>query len=109
MEPKVIIYIDDSNDKIAQVTALLDLMDENNGIYLDRVLMDNAFYDYFEVRGLGLYGITRRVKEGISFEMASFQLASVNHTRYQGNEFDVDSVGSYKVTNTQKALLRPID
>ncbi len=30
MEPKVIIYIDDSNDKIEQVKALLDLMDENN-------------------------------------------------------------------------------
>jgi len=85
------------------------LMDENNGIYLDRVLLDNSFYDYFEVSNLGLYGITRRVPEGLTFEIASFQLASVSHTRYEGNDFQVDSVASYKVTNTQKALLKRTD
>lgn len=81
------------------------LMDENNGIFLDRVLLDDGFYDYFEVNGIGLYGITRRVKEGITFEIASFQLQSVQYSEYEGNEFEVDSVASYKVVNTQKALL----
>ncbi len=81
------------------------LMDENNGIYLDRVLIDDGFYDYFEVNGLGLYGITRRVKEGITFEIASFLLRSVQYSAYEGTEFQVDSVASYKVVNTQKALL----
>lgn len=81
------------------------LMDENNGIFLDRVLLDDGFYDYFEVNGIGLYGITRRVKEGITFEIASFQLKSVQYSEYEGREFKVDSVASYKVVNTQKALL----
>ena len=85
------------------------LMDENNGIYLDRILLDNSFYDYFQVGNLGIYGITRRVPAGMTFEMASFQLASVTYSRYESNNAQVDSVASYKVTNTQKALLKRID
>ncbi|MFK7797019.1 MAG: hypothetical protein AB8E82_06165, partial [Aureispira sp.] len=46
------------------------IMDENNGIYLDRILLDGGFYDYFEVGNLGLYGITKKVGDDIHFEIA---------------------------------------
>lgn len=85
------------------------LMDENNGIYLDHVLLDDAFYDYFEVSGTGLYGITRRVPEGIEFEIASFPLGSPRYSRYNGYDFSVDTIISYPVINTQKVVLTPID
>ena len=84
------------------------LMDENNGIYLDRILLDDSFYDYFEVNGLGLYGITRRVSGGILFEIASFKRSSASSSKYEGQDFKVDSVVSYKVLNTQKVLLQAI-
>ena len=84
-------------------------MDENNGILLDRVLLDNAFYDYFEVGGTGLYGITRKVGDDIHFEIASFALASKTYSTYQGSEFEVDTVTSFKVNNTQKVLLKRVE
>ena len=84
------------------------LMDENNGIFLDRVLLGDAFYDYFEVSGTGLYGITRKVGDDLHFEIASFPLASRTHSTYQGTDFDVDTVFSYKVINTQKVLLKRV-
>lgn len=83
-------------------------MDENNGIYLDRILLDNGFYDYFEVGGLGLYGITKKVGDDLHFEIASFQLASKTASTYQGSEFEVDTILSYKVMNTQKAVLKRV-
>lgn len=84
------------------------IMDENNGILLDRVLNDDAFYDYFEVGNLGLYGITRKVGDNIHFEIASFPLSSKTYSTYQGQEFEVDTVTSFKVINTQKVLLKPV-
>lgn len=84
------------------------LMDENNGIYLDRVLLDNGFYDYFEVGNLGLYGITKKVGDDIHFEIASFSLDSKTYSTYQGTEFQVDTVTSYKVINTQKVVLKRV-
>lgn len=84
------------------------LMDENNGIYLDRILLDDAFYDYFEVGGMGLYGITRKVGDDLHFEIASFALGSKTYSFYKGNEFDVDTITSYKVVNTQKVLLKRV-
>ncbi len=84
------------------------LMDENNGIYLDRVLLDNGFYDYFEVGNLGLYGITKKVGDDIHFEIASFPLESKTYSTYEGTEFQVDTITSYTVINTQKVILRRI-
>ncbi|BDS12261.1 hypothetical protein [Aureispira anguillae] len=84
------------------------IMDENNGILLDRVLLDNAFYDYFEVGNLGLYGITRKVGDDIHFEIASFPLSSSSHSTYQKDETTVDTVTSFKVINTQKVLLKRV-
>jgi len=84
------------------------IIDENNGILLDRILLDDAFYDYFEVNGLGLYGISRRVKAGILFEIASFRLSSVSHSTYKSSDTKIDSVASYKVVNTQKVLLKKV-
>lgn len=84
------------------------IMDENNGILLDRVLLDDAFYDYFEVGNVGLYGITRKVGDNIHFEIASFPLSSKTYSTYQGADFDVDTVTSFKVVNTQKVLLRRV-
>lgn len=85
------------------------LMDENNGIYLDRVLLDNGFYDYFEVGNLGLYGITKKVGDDIHFEIASFPLSSKTYSTYEGSEFQVDTVTSYKVINTQKVVLKRVE
>lgn len=84
------------------------IMDENNGILLDRVLLDDAFYDYFEVGNLGLYGITRKVGDDIHFEIASFPLNSKTYSTYQGEDFEVDTVTSFKVINTQKVLLKRV-
>lgn len=84
------------------------LMDENNGIYLDRVLLGDAFYDYFEVGGTGLYGITRKVGDDLHFEIASFSLDSKSYSVYEGTDFDVDTITSYKVANTQKVLLKRV-
>lgn len=84
------------------------IMDENNGILLDRILLDNAFYDYFEVGNLGLYGITRKVKEGIHFEIASFPLHSKRYSFYEKNETTTDTITSFKVVNTQKVLLKKV-
>lgn len=84
------------------------IMDENNGILLDRVLLDDAFYDYFEVGNLGLYGITRKVGDDIHFEIASFPLNSKTYSTYQGQNFEVDTVTSFKVINTQKVLLKRV-
>lgn len=84
------------------------IMDENNGILLDRVLLDNAFYDYFEVGDLGLYGITRKVGNDIHFEIASFPLSAQTHSFYKGEDFEVDTVTSFKVINTQKVLLKRV-
>ncbi|CAA6799855.1 MAG: Unknown protein [uncultured Aureispira sp.] len=84
------------------------IMDENNGILLDRVLLDDAFYDYFEVSNLGLYGITRKVGDDIHVEIASFPLSSNTHSTYEGQDFDVDTVTSFKVINTQKVLLKRV-
>jgi len=81
-------------------------MDENNGILLDRVFLGNAFYDYFEVAGTGLYGVTRKEGDDIHFEISSFALSSKTYSTYQGSEFDVDTVTSFKVVNTQKVLLK---
>lgn len=83
-------------------------MDENNGIMLDRVLLDGAFYDYFEVGNLGLYGITRKEGDDIHFEISSFPLSSESISTYQGAEFNVDTVKSFKVFNTQKVLLKRV-
>jgi hypothetical protein len=84
------------------------LMDENNGIYLDRVFLDGGFYDYFEVSGLGLYGITKKVGDDIHFEIASFPLSNRTYSTYKGSEFEVDTVASYKVINTQKVILKRV-
>jgi hypothetical protein len=84
------------------------IMDENNGILLDRILIDDAFYDYFEVGNLGLYGITRKVGDDIHFEIASFSLSSRTYSTYPGEGTDLDTVTSYKVINTQKVLLKRV-
>lgn len=85
------------------------IMDENNGILLDRILLDDAFYDYFEVNGLGLYGITRKMGDDLHFEIASFRKNTATVSRYDGEDFQVDSVVSYKVVNTQKVLLKRVE
>ena len=84
------------------------IMDENNGIYLDRILLDGGFYDYFEVGQLGLYGITKKVGDDIHFEIASFPLQSKRYSTYESSEFKVDTIISYKVINTQKVLLKRV-
>lgn len=84
------------------------LVDENNGIFLDRVLLDNGFYDYFEVGNLGLYGITKKVGDDIHFEIASFPLNSKTYSIYEGSDFQVDTITSYKVINTQKVILKRV-
>lgn len=84
------------------------LVDENNGIYLDRVLLGDGFYDYFEVGNTGFCGITRKVGDDLHFEIASFSLTSKTYSVYQGTDFDVDTIASYKVVNTQKVLLKRI-
>ncbi|WMX17227.1 MULTISPECIES: hypothetical protein [unclassified Aureispira] len=84
------------------------IMDENNGILLDRILLDDAFYDYFEVGNLGLYGITRKVGHNIHFEIASFPLSSKTYSTYKGQDFAVDTVTSFKVINTQKVILKRV-
>jgi hypothetical protein len=82
-------------------------MDKNNGILLDRVFIDNAFYDYFEGGGgTGLYGVTRKQGDDIHFEISSFARSSKTYSPYQGSEVDVDTVTSFKVVNTQKVLLK---
>lgn len=86
----------------------LFVMDEKNGIVLDRIYLDGAFYDYFEVGKLGLYGITRKVGDDIHFEIASFPLASKTYSTYEGKDFNVDTVTSFKVFNTQKVLLKRV-
>lgn len=84
------------------------IMDENNGIYLDRILLDGGFYDYFEVGNLGLYGITQKVGDDIHFEIASFSLQSKRYSSYEGTDAKIDTITSYKVINTQKVLLKRI-
>jgi hypothetical protein len=84
------------------------IMDENNGIYLDRILLDGGFYDYFEVGNLGLYGITKKVGADIHFEIASFSLQSKRYSTYEGEGSKIDTITSYKVINTQKVLLKRV-
>lgn len=82
--------------------------DENNGILLDKVLLDNAFYDYFEVGSTGLYGKTSKQGSFIHFEISSFPLAAKTLSTYQSSETKVDTITSFKVMSTQKVLLRKV-
>lgn len=84
------------------------IMDENNGIYLDRTLIDDAFYDYFEVNNLGLYGVTRLVGKDMFFEITFFPLTSEKHSIFPMSETDMDTVASFRVIGTQKAFLKRI-
>lgn len=84
------------------------VMDENNGIFLDMTLLDNAFYDYFEVGKLGLYSISRLVGKNLHFEVTSFPLDSEKHSIFPMSETDMDTIKSFRVISTQKALLKKI-
>lgn len=83
------------------------IMDEGNGIFLDRILIDGCFYDYFEYGDLSLYVTTKKVGEDIHFEVASFP-RKVKMYSYYEEEATTDTIISYRVVNTQKAILKKV-
>jgi len=83
------------------------LMDEQNGIYIEEVLLGNTFYSSFSVGNVQLFSSLRNKGDVIEWEVISIGTTS---TLSSGTEPDQEGnstlVESYAPITTQKAVLK---
>ncbi|MCP4437341.1 MAG: hypothetical protein GY810_00040 [Aureispira sp.] len=83
------------------------VLDENNGILLDRVLMGNTFYDCFDVGQQGLCSTTSINGNSIHFEVFSYSKEKKKLSIF-GDSENQDTVTSFPLQYTQKADLKRV-
>lgn len=83
-------------------------LDENNGILLDRVLMGNTFYECFDIAGQGICSTTRLEGNTLYFEVYSYAKKNGNLLSIPNNQESLDTIVSYPLQYTQKAILKRV-
>ncbi len=91
------------------LAANVYLMDENNGIFIEEVLMGNTFYSCFSVGNTRLFSTMRKKESAIEWEIISTRKED---TMESGTEPDENGrafiVNSFLPISTQKAILKRV-